>query len=271
MSFMRKSFIITAFAILAGCGLSTSCNEYTDDLQGIGKRVEVLEDSALSVRNTYDVITKLETAMKTYGVISNIKTNADGSTTLEFVDGREPITFMNGADGKSTETLLGVKEDTDGHTYWIFNGDWLRDKDGNKVSAEPMDGKDGKDGKNGTDGKDGKDADPVDGDVILPQVRINPATRIWEISTDGGRTWGSTGVYADGKNGADGQDGQDGVDGRDGRDGKNGQDGENGEPDPIIISAIVRGNVVLFTVRIFDETTMEYTLKTYSLRIVNVS
>ena len=34
-------------------------------------------------------------------------------------------------------------------------------------------------------------------------MRINPITRYWELSNDGGRTWVDTGVYADGQDGQD--------------------------------------------------------------------
>jgi hypothetical protein len=34
-------------------------------------------------------------------------------------------------------------------------------------------------------------------------VRINPSTRNWELSNDGGKTWVDTGVYADGQDGSD--------------------------------------------------------------------
>jgi hypothetical protein len=38
----------------------------------------------------------------------------------------------------------------------------------------------------------------------IPLTRINPITRYWEISTDGGTTYTSTGILADGQNGKDG-------------------------------------------------------------------
>ena len=53
---------------------------------------------------------------------------------------------------------------------------------------------------------DGKDA-------VSPQVRINPETGFWEISTDDGQTWTSTGTPASGRDGRDGEDGKDGRDG----------------------------------------------------------
>jgi len=243
---MRKLHIITAiFAAIAG-GSLCSCNEYSDEIQGIGKRVTVLEDSVLAVQNTLETLMKLEAAMQENGVIKQIITNKDGSTTLEFTDGREPITFVCGANGTEAELLLGVEKDTDGHYYWTFNDTWLTDDDGNKISAEP------KNGKDGADGKDGKDADPVEGELILPQVRINEGTRIWEISTDGGKTWRSTGVNADGQDGRNGRNGKDGRDGNPGKDGVNGKDGTG---DPVVFDARISsdGRYLILTVLVTNE------------------
>ncbi|MDD2595015.1 MAG: leucine-rich repeat protein, partial [Bacteroidales bacterium] len=76
---------------------------------------------------------------------------------------------------------------TDGNYYWtvkIGAADpvWMLDKDGNKIR---------------TTGDNGKDA-------VSPQVRINSATNMWEISVDGGVSWVSTGVAATGATGAAG-------------------------------------------------------------------
>ena len=257
---MRKLHIFTACAVILGCCLC-SCNEYGDDIQGIGKRVVVLEDSVLRVQNTLETLAKLQKAMATYGVVKNIVSNKDGSTTLEFLDGREPITFVNGENGKPAEMLLEVaRDDSDGHYYWKFNGEWLTDEDGNRLSAEPKDGKDGKDGVDGKDGKDGTDAEPSDGEIILPQARINPDTRFWEISVDGGQTWKSTGVYADGR---DGKDGRDGRDGKNGTDGKDGKDGTDGSEDPIIINATYTDRFIILTIRIGNETKTVYLSRVY--------
>ena len=98
-----------------------------------------------------------------------------------------------------------------------------------------------------------------------PQIRINTQTNEWEISSDSGNSWVSTGVKATGEKGADGADGakgEDGIspkvqinavtneweisvnnglswtstgvkatgtDGKDGVDGKNGRDGIDGK------------------------------------------
>lgn len=51
----------------------------------------------------------------------------------------------------------------------------------------------GEKGEKGDPGQDGKDA-------IAPQIRINPETKEWEISSDGGVTWQSTGTKATAEN-----------------------------------------------------------------------
>ena len=92
-----------------------------------------------------------------------------------------------------------------------------------------------------------------------PQVRINTQTNEWEISSDNGSSWVSTGVKATGEKGADGVNGKDGIapkvqinaitneweisvnnglswtstgvkaTGVDGKDGADGQDGKDGD------------------------------------------
>jgi len=236
---MKKKGIIAVMMTFAACCL-LSCNEYTDDLQGLGQRVEILEDSTLGFTNRIETIQKLLEARNTYGIISEIVYNDDGTCTLNFSDGREPITFKNGIDGANgvdgidgidgkdginAASMLGVEQDSDGKYYWTFNGTWLLDANGNKVCAEPTDGKDGKDG---VDGKDGKNADPVTDTIVLPQIRIN-GNGIWEISNDGGKTWTDTGVSADGQNGANGED---------------------GSPDPVFIRTTVTDTEVIFIIHL---------------------
>ena len=74
--------------------------------------------------------------------------------------------------GKSTEVTIGD------------NGNWFLDGIDSGVSAA---------GKNGNN-------------AIAPQIRINPESNEWEVSTDNGLTWQSTGVLATGLKGNDGND-----------------------------------------------------------------
>ena len=59
-------------------------------------------------------------------------------------------------------------------------------------------------GQKGETGENGLDA-------VAPLVRINPETKEWEISTDGGETYVTTGVVAVGPKGDTGSQGQEGV------------------------------------------------------------
>ena len=112
----------------------------------------------------------------------------------------------DGENGKDADAPnISAKEGPDGNLYWTLNGKFIVTPDGNMVRAN---GKDGKDGENGKDGK-----------AIVPKLRINPDTIIWEISYDGGYTWESTGTYAKGKDGEDGSVGPKGTDGINGKDG----------------------------------------------------
>ena len=47
--------------------------------------------------------------------------------------------------------------------------------------------------------------------AVAPQVRINPTSKEWEISIDGGTTWTSTNVVAQGKDGENGENGKDAI------------------------------------------------------------
>ena len=140
--------------------------------------------------------------------------------------------------------VISVEQDTDGKYYWTVNGEWLLDDGNKMpVTGEKGDdGKTPRIGDNGnwwigsTDtgvkaqGNTGDNGlTPHVGDngnwwvgttdtgvkaqgeqgapgasAIAPQVRINTETNEWEISTDGGKTWTSTGVTATGEKGTDG-------------------------------------------------------------------
>ena len=225
--------IIAVFLTLLMCLLVTSCDkyEYTDKLQGLGTRVEILEDEILQINREIAALQTIIHTIEKNGYITDFIYNDDGTVTIKINDGRT-FTIRNGKDGvdgkdgkEIDDFRIGVAQDG-GIWYWTLNGKWILDGDGNKMRASGLDGKDGRDGKDGEDGLDGRDGQDGKNNpahpAIVPQVRINTVTRHWEISTDGGQTWEDTGVYADGRDGKDGKDGEDGLDGKDGKDGKDG-------------------------------------------------
>lgn len=218
---MKRRIIAVQHLLLIVGMLVASCSkfEYTDQLQNLGKRVEVLEEMELKVNEQLETLHQIVMAVENNGYVTGVKENPDGTLSVTFNTGKE-VTLRQGRDGKDgkdgKEAVLdlSVAEGPDGKMYWTLNDRWLTDEDGNLVLAGAIDGKDGKDGVDGKDGADGKDGKSASmAGAVVPQTRINPDTRHWEISTDGGNTWTDTGTVADG------------ADGRNGIDGKNGQNG----------------------------------------------
>lgn len=231
-----KKAITVSFALLVSL-LVTSCDKYNyvDELQELGTRVEILEDELLQFNKDLQALHELIVVIEGRGYVTNVIRNSDGTYVIRLNNGKE-ITLHNGKDGKDGDTSdlhLGIAQADDGNWYWTLNGDWILDSDGDKMRAGAVDGKDGQDGKTNT--------------AVIPQVQINPVTRNWEISTDGGQTWNDTGISADGKNG---KNGKNGVDGMDGKDGKDGTDGKDGAPDvfsEIIVSPDGRSITIVLT------------------------
>ena len=228
---------IAASLILLSGMTVVSCDDYnyTDQLQNLGRRVEILEETLSDYNADLSALQIVVTTLETKGYITHITNNNDGSYTLTFNtnetitirDGKQGRDGRDGRDGQELGFIISVAKDTDGIWYWTLNDEWMLDGDGNKLPASAIDGKDGRDGIDGRDGRN----DP-DNPAIIPQIRINEETRHWEVSTDTGKTWEDLGVSADGKDGKDGQDGKDGKDGKDGVDGKDGQDGKDGKDGP---------------------------------------
>ncbi|MGN0224901.1 MAG: PL29 family lyase N-terminal domain-containing protein [Prevotella sp.] len=216
-----KSFLAVLVAIAMSVVTLTSCTDYQDEIDGLDSRVTALEQLVADMNTNLSSLSSIVTAMDAGDYITNVTSNSDGYIVTFAKAGA--ITVKNGTNGIDavTPVILPVK-DADGNYYWQLNGEWLLDADGNKVRAN---GKDGAGAsapvvgqKQDTDGNyywtlngewlivDGHKvrANGLDGTgAIAPQVRINPSTNEWEVSTDGGTTWNSTGVKATGNDGAD--------------------------------------------------------------------
>ncbi|MBR2150962.1 MAG: hypothetical protein IJ902_06240 [Prevotella sp.] len=214
MKTIRKITICFSLLIMVALIL-TSCDKYnyTDKLQKLGARVETLEAMVLEANINIALLNEVIHAIETRGYITDVVKNADGSYTIKFNTGKTYTIHngRNGADGKDGKDAIfqisAEQDPNDGIWYWTVNGQWLLDNNGDKVRAGATDGKDGKDGKSSSESN-----------VFVPQVRINPDTLNWEISTDGGNTWTDTGFCAAGKDGTDGEDGHNGTNGKNGQD-----------------------------------------------------
>lgn len=179
--------------LFAGCEyddseLKTKVDDLDDRLAAVEAQVKTMNQHIQTLQQLLD--------QKLF--ITSVVDNGDGSWTLGLIssageassitirngkdgaNGQDGQDGQNGADGKDGSTPeVGVRQDSDGRYYWTVNGEWVTDKEGNKLPVTGNDGKDGQDGKPGQDGEDGQPGQP-------------------------------------GQPGQDGQDGQDGADGKDG-------------------------------------------------------
>lgn len=166
---MRKLFILASVVL---CTLSqTSCSYDDSDLwnavDNVTDRVEALEQATKDINSDIEALQSIVNALQKNVTVSSVEQTENGYT-IKFSDGTT-ATISNGVDGVNAPEI-SIRQDEDGNYYWTLGGEWLTIDD-KKVSA------------------------------VAPSVRINPDTKMWEISTDNGTTWTSTEVTAEGKDG----------------------------------------------------------------------
>ena len=171
---MKKLFTLLAIALI---GVATWSCSYDDKelwsaVNSLDGRVEAMEKAAKQANSDLESLRKVVEALQKSVTISSVDKGADGYT-IHFFDGTT-ATISNGKDGANAPALSVVK-DEDGLYYWALDGTII-EVDGRKIKAE------------GTDG-------------VTPQLRINPETKEWEMSTNGGASWSSMGVKAEGTDG----------------------------------------------------------------------
>ncbi len=190
---MKRLFTLLVL-LLALCVSSCSYDDTAiwNEYNNLEERVTALEKLCSEMNTNIEALETLLEALNKGTTISDVsEIKRDGKVigyTISFSDDNE-ITIYHGKDGKDADNIsgaipeIGIAKDTDDIYYWTINGEWLLDKDGNKVSAQGSTGADGKDGVDGADGKDG-----VDGkDGITPRLKIEDG--YWYVSYDGGDTW----------------------------------------------------------------------------------
>lgn len=281
-------------SLLFMAGTLTSCTDYQDEIDALDGRVTILENLVDRANSNISAMQTLVNAVADGWVITGmVEVDADhdpqgrGYRTITFgklvwseelndyvlsdkSEDKKVTTIYNGlngrdgADAAAPDISLRLDPD-DGNYYWIIDGVWLTNSEGQRIQANGNDGKDGKDGVDGKDGEDGKD-----GVSTAPLLGINSSGQ-WIVSFDNGETWelllDSTGnaVSATGEKGKDGRDGKDGQDGQDGQDGEDGKDGQDGDDafqfiKSVTISLDAEGNRFVIFI-LYDDTTVKLPLK----------
>ena len=200
---IRKVWIVCSMVCACMFGLSSCGDDYDDselrgDIESLEDRISVLEEWQKSVNTDIRSLQSLVAALENKDYVTAVTPLEDGTGyVISFLKSGN-ITIKHGERGEQgekgedgTTPVISVKQDTDGKYYWTVNGEWLLDN-GNKMPVT---------GEKGDKGDKGDKA---------PQVRINTDTNEWEISTDGGTTWASTGVKATGNKGNTGAQGEKG-------------------------------------------------------------
>lgn len=184
---MRKTKRWAAALLLGGVMLGTGgcmrneIDDIKDTLSQQEARIAALEEWQASVNESIRALQGLVEALEANDFVTGVSPLPDGSGYVISFQKGDDITIRHGEKGGDGHTpVIGTEKDaTDGRYYWTIDGEPLVDEDGNRL---PVTGDKGD-------------------DAVAPVVRIDPDTDEWEVSTDGGETYTSTGVKATGADG----------------------------------------------------------------------
>ncbi len=170
---MKK--IILSLTVFAATLTSCSYNDAPlwDAVGDLESRIEKLEQFAEQTNKDIDALEAIVSALQKNVSITEV-TKTENGYTVKFSDGTDAV-ITNGKDGADAP-VVSCKVDTDGVYYWTIGGEWMLDENGEKLQVEGA-------------------------SAVAPQIQINADTLEWEVSTDGGNTWVSTGVKAAGEDG----------------------------------------------------------------------
>ena len=184
---MKKLFTLFAvIALLAGCSDDYDDSALTGRVDDLENRIEKLEEFCKQMNTNISSLQTIVTALQNNDYITEvIPVMQDGKEigyTISFGK-NNPITIYHdenrqpGDDGHMP--VIGVRQDDDGIFYWILDGEWLTDDEGNKIKAQGTDGQDGKPGEDG----------------ITPKLKIENG--YWYVSYDNEQTWKQLGKATD--------------------------------------------------------------------------
>ena len=177
---MKKFFVIMMFAL---AGITMAGCEYDDqplwsELEQIKDRIKTLEEAVQNANSNVKAVQTIVSALEKKVYVTAVTETANGYL-IKFSDGKT-AEISNGKDGVDAP-VISARADEDGKYYWTLGGEWML-VEGNKICAAGEDG-------------------------TAPKVRINNETKEWEVSYDNEKTWTSTGVVAEGKDGEDAEGG----------------------------------------------------------------
>lgn len=188
---MKKRALFTALVmagvLLQGCEYDDT--KVWDSIGNLEEKVETLQNSVSTINTNISTLQELITAMSKAVTIKQVNPIENGYEIIfsngnraEILNGTNGINGTNGTNGTNgangtNAPEISVKE-IDGELYWTIGGELLQ-YNGKNIKASAT-------------------------DAIAPQIRINPNNKEWETSVDGGKTWVSSGVKAEGIAGASG-------------------------------------------------------------------
>ena len=213
MYWFRFLFVVLLFLGGTACQ-DQEVKELRRDLDRLAEQLAKLQFWTEKINNDIGVLQALANVLRDKKGITSVVESSEGYL-ITLNDGQVLHIYQGtpgdrGKDGEIRLPSIVIRDSSDGHAYWAVGGELLFGSDGLAVRA---DGKKGETGENGGPGIAG----------TTPQVQINALTNEWEISTDGGMTWYSTGVKATGEAGEKGEIGPAGPEGKPGEKGEQGE------------------------------------------------
>lgn len=187
MYWFRFLFVVLLFLGGTACQ-DQEVKELRRDLDRLAEQLAKLQFWTEKINNDIGVLQALANVLRDKKGITSVVESSEGYV-ITLNDGQVLHIYrysmeIRGRDGEIRLPSIVIRDSSDGHAYWAVGGELLFGSDGLAVRA---DGKKGETGENGGPGIAG----------TTPQVQINALTNEWEISTDGGMTWYSTGVKSD--------------------------------------------------------------------------
>ncbi|MDE7125092.1 MAG: DUF4988 domain-containing protein [Muribaculaceae bacterium] len=179
MAMKRVKLLSSMAAMLLASSAFTGCKTDTDDLwdniHNINDRLEALEKRVEAANTDIAALRTLVNSLQNQVTVTSVD-KTENVYVIHFSDGKEAV-ISNGVNGTNAPQIAVVKGE-DGKYYWSLDGEIIV--------------------------VDGKAICVSGADAVAPQVRINSETKMWEVSVDGGKTWESTGVVAEGTSGGSG-------------------------------------------------------------------